>query len=71
MPVFRQRYPASNSNCANRPTRRCSRCEHERLDVGLVRYPTASASALTFQVVERDVFHAVMPKEHPLARGAT
>jgi hypothetical protein len=35
-----------------------------------VRYPTASASALHFQVVERDVFHAVLPKKHPLRRDA-
>jgi len=41
--------------------------EQERLDVGLVRYPTASASALNFLVVERDVFQAVLPKKHPLA----
>lgn len=42
--------------------------EADQIDIGLVRYPTASASDLQFQVVERDVFCAVLPGDHPLAR---
>jgi DNA-binding transcriptional LysR family regulator len=38
------------------------------LDIGLVRYPTASASELRFEVLETDVFAAALPAAHPLAR---
>ena len=41
--------------------------ESGQLDVGLVRFPTASASALAFELVERDVFLAVLPRGHALA----
>ena len=42
--------------------------EASKLDIALVRYPTASASALRFEVVERDVLCAVLPTRHPLAK---
>lgn len=42
--------------------------EDSQLDIGLVRYPTASASSLKFEIVERDVFCAVVPARHVLAR---
>lgn len=63
LPVFRKRYPAIALELheANN-LELLTQVEHERLDVGLVRYPTGSASVLKFQVVERDVFHAVLPK---------
>jgi DNA-binding transcriptional LysR family regulator len=68
IPVFRQRYPGIELELRESTNLELlAALEHERLDVGLVRYPTASASALTFEVVERDVFHAVMPRKHRLA----
>jgi DNA-binding transcriptional LysR family regulator len=72
IPVFRQRYPGIELELRESTNLELlAALEHERLDVGLVRYPTASASALTFEVVERDVFHAVMPRKHPLAAQRT
>jgi DNA-binding transcriptional LysR family regulator len=68
LPVFRARYP--NIELELRESTNIellSLLESERLDVGLVRFPTASASALQFQIVERDVFQAVLPKGHRLA----
>ena len=46
--------------------------ESDKLDVGLVRYPTALGGTpdrvLQFDVIERDRFCAVMPASHRLAR---
>jgi DNA-binding transcriptional LysR family regulator len=68
IPVFRQRYPGIELELHESTNLELlALLEQERLDVGLVRYPTASASVLQFEVVERDVFEAVMPKKHPLA----
>jgi DNA-binding transcriptional LysR family regulator len=72
IPVFRQRYPGIVLELRESTNLELlALLEQERLDVGLVRYPTASASALSFQVIERDVFHAVLPKKHPLAAQRT
>lgn len=72
IPVFRQRYPGIELELRESTNLELlALLEQERLDVGLVRYPTASASALNFQVIERDVFHAVLPKKHPLAAQRT
>jgi len=68
IPVFRRRYPGIELELRESTNLELlALLEQERLDVGLVRYPTASASALRFQVVERDVFQAVLPRKHPLA----
>lgn len=68
IPAFRRRYPGIDLELRESTNLELlALLEQERLDVGLLRYPTASASALNFQVVERDVFHAVVPKKHPLA----
>jgi DNA-binding transcriptional LysR family regulator len=69
LPAFRARYPqvelvlheSTNLDLL-------AMIEADRIDIGLVRYPTASASSLRFEVVERDVFCAVLPAGHPLAR---
>lgn len=68
LPVFRNRYPGIELELRESTNLELlALLEQEKLDVGLVRYPTAAASSLVFQVVERDVFHAVLPKGHPLA----
>jgi DNA-binding transcriptional LysR family regulator len=68
IPAFRQRHPGIELELRESTNLELlALLEQERLDVGLVRYPTASASALHFEVVEHDVFQAVMPKKHPLA----
>ena len=68
IPAFRRRYPRIELELRESTNLELlALIEQERLDVGLVRYPTTSASALHFQVVERDVFQAVLPRKHPLA----
>jgi DNA-binding transcriptional LysR family regulator len=68
LPMVRKRYPAIELELRESTNEEMlSMIEAERLDVGLVRVPTIKTGALQFQVVERDVFHAVMPKGHPLA----
>ena len=69
LPLFRQRYPHVElvlRESANLEL--LAQVESGDLDIGLVRYPTASASALRFEVVERDVFCAVLPASHALAK---
>jgi DNA-binding transcriptional LysR family regulator len=68
LPVFRKRFPAIQLELRESTNEEMlGMLDAERLDVGLVRVPTANAGALQFQMVERDVFHAVMPKGHALA----
>jgi DNA-binding transcriptional LysR family regulator len=68
LPVFRRRYPLIELELRESTNLELlALLEQERLDLGLVRFPTASASALNFQIVEHDVFHAVLPKGHKLA----
>ena len=70
LPLFRARHPGIELQLRESNNEEMlAMVENERLDVGLVRFPTVSVAALGFQVVERDVFHAVMPKAHPLARS--
>lgn len=45
--------------------------ENQSMDVGLVRVPTPRSGQLRFQLVERDVFCAVLRANHPLARKRT
>ena len=69
LPAFRKRYPDVElvlRESANLEL--LAQVESGELDIGLVRYPTGSASALRFEVVERDVFCAVLPASHALAR---
>jgi DNA-binding transcriptional LysR family regulator len=68
LPVFRARYPAIELELRESANEEMlSLIEAERLDVGLVRVPTVKTAALQFELVEHDVFHAVMPRGHPLA----
>ena len=68
MPALRRRHPAIELELRESTNLELlGLVESEQLDVGLVRFPTATASALAFELVERDVFHAVLPKGHPLA----
>ena len=68
LPLFRARYPQVELVLRESTNlEMLTLIEAGQLDVGLVRYPTASPSRLTFEVVERDVFCAVMPVGHPLA----
>lgn len=68
LPAFRARYPQVElvlRESANLEL--LAMVESGDLDVGLVRYPTGSASSLLFEIVERDVFCAVLPSAHVLA----
>lgn len=70
LPRFRKRHPGIELELRESTNEEMlSMVENERLDVGLVRFPTVSVGRVQFQLVERDVFHVVMPKGHPLARG--
>lgn len=61
--------PMSTWYCVNRPTWKfLALVASSELDIGLVCYPTGSASALRFEILERDVFCVVLPTRHPLAR---
>lgn len=67
LPAFRARYPGVElvlRESANLGL--LAMVESGEIDIGLVRYPTGSASALRFEIVERDVFCAVLPVGHPL-----
>lgn len=69
LPAFRARYPDVElvlRESANLEL--LAMVETGEIDIGLVRYPTGSASALRFEIVERDVFCAVLPAGHVLAK---
>lgn len=70
LPLFRARHPgielALHEAASNADT--LMLLEAERLDAGLVRFPTSMVTALAFQFIERDVFVAVLPKGHPFAK---
>lgn len=69
LPAFRARYPQVELVLRESTNLELlAMIEADRIDIGLVRYPTASASSLRFEVVERDVFCAVLPAGHPLAK---
>lgn len=69
LPAFRARYPQVELVLHESTNLELlAMIEADKIDIGLVRYPTASASSLRFEVVERDVFCAVLPLGHPLAR---
>jgi DNA-binding transcriptional LysR family regulator len=68
LPLFSKRYPRIELELRESTNEEMlSMLEAERLDVGLVRVPTIRTGTVQFEVIERDVFHAVMPKRHPLA----
>jgi DNA-binding transcriptional LysR family regulator len=69
LPAFRSRYPDVELVLRESTNLELlALVEGGQLDIGLVRYPTASASALRFEIVERDVFCAVLPVRHALSR---
>lgn len=69
LPAFRARYPLVELVLRESTNLELlALIEAEQIDIALVRYPTASASLLRFDVLERDVLCAVMPADHPLAR---
>src|SRR5207344_1706857 len=68
LPAFRARYPQVElvlRESANLEL--LAMVESGELDVGLVRYPTGFASDMRVEIVERDVFCAVLPTTHALA----
>jgi len=68
LPAFRARFPDVElvlRESANLEL--LAMVENGKLDVGLVRYPTGSPSSLRFEIVEHDVFCAVLPARHALA----
>lgn len=69
LPAFRARYPDVELVLRESTNLELlAMVETGRLDIGLVRYPTGSASALRFEIVERDEFCAVLPASHALAK---
>ena len=69
LPAFRKRYPHVELVLRESTNLELLALVHSgELDIGLVRYPTGSASALRFEIVERDVFCAVLPANHSLAK---
>src|SRR4051812_49051304 len=69
LPAFRARYPKVELELRESTNLELlALVEAGDLDIGLVRYPTASASELRFEVLEKDVFAAALPATHPLAR---
>jgi DNA-binding transcriptional LysR family regulator len=69
LPAFRSRYPDVELVLRESTNLELlALVEGGQLDIGLVRYPTASASALRFEILERDVFCAVLPVRHALSR---
>ena len=69
LPAFRARYPQVELVLRESTNLELlALVDTGELDIGLVRYPTGSASALRFEVVERDVICAVLPADHALAK---
>jgi DNA-binding transcriptional LysR family regulator len=69
LPAFRARYPKVELELRESTNLELiALVEAGDVDIGLVRYPTASASGLRFEVVEKDVFAAALAAAHPLAR---
>ena len=69
LPAFRARYPQVELVLRESTNLELLvLVERNELDIGLVRYPTGSASDLRFEIVEHDVFCAVLPAAHPLAK---
>ena len=69
LPAFRARYPRVDLVLRESTNLELlALVEAGDLDIGLVRYPTHAASELRFQLVENDVFCAVMSADHSLAR---
>lgn len=68
LPAFRAKYPHVELVLRESTNLELlAMVEAAELDIGLVRYPTGSSSALQFEIVERDVFCAVLPTSHALA----
>lgn len=72
IPAFRRRYPKIEIDLRESTTKdMLVQVKAGQLDLGLVRFPTVAASPLEFQIIEHDVFYAVLPAGHPLARRRT
>lgn len=70
LPEFRRRFPHVQLELAESTTARIlARVEEETFDVGIVRSPVVRATPLQLETIERDVFAAVLPARHPLARS--
>ena len=70
LPEFRRRFPRVQLELTESTTTRIlARVEEEAFDVGIVRYPVVRATPLQLQTIERDVFAAVLPARHRLARS--
>jgi DNA-binding transcriptional LysR family regulator len=70
LPEFRRRFPRVQLELTESTTARIlARVEEETFDVGIVRSPVVRATPLRIETIERDVFAAVLPARHPLARS--
>jgi len=69
LPAFRGRYPQVELVLRESTNLELlALVDRGELDIGLVRYPTGSASDLRFEIVEHDVFCAVLPAAHALSK---
>lgn len=69
MPIFRERYPDVQLVLTESTTRQLlDDIEHGHVDAGLLRFPVGRATTARILPVERDVFVAALPAQHPLAR---
>lgn len=69
MPVFRTRYPDVEVVLSESTTSRLlNQVEEGEVDAGLLRYPVVRTSNARITPIERDVFVAALPIDHPLAR---
>lgn len=69
MPLFRARFPDVQLILAESTTQRLLQdVEQGSIDAGLLRFPVVRATSARILPVERDVFVAALPVQHPLAR---
>lgn len=67
--AFRARYPHVKLELQEATNQALlAAVDDETLDLGFVRVPTARPPGVSFQPVQRDVFVAALPAQHPLAR---
>ena len=67
MPAFRSRYPDVELVLSESTTSRLlEQVEQGDIDAGLLRFPVVRASNARISPIERDVFVAALPADHPL-----
>ena len=66
---FGRRYPNVRLHLREATNRELlSWVEDQTIDIGFVRVPTARPASVQFQLIQKDVFCAALPAQHPLAR---